>query len=400
MRLLVLGPAYPFPVQDGTDIRVAHILRSLPNGCEAVLLCFGDVAEPTQEPLPAPCRGISITLPRPTRATGWKASPIAQVFRTDASMMWKFHSPLLAEQVRKYSQNVDGVLAIGLQMGPYLKEATAGLPTAIDNYNVESLILRRLAATRPGLKQLYWGWEAVKLEKAERQILESVGAVWAITDVDHEGMARIAPSAKIHTVPPGINTAFWGERSDQSAVSPPRFTFVGAFNWHVNEAAATWFHQGVWPRVREAVPGAELHLVGKSPSADMLALAQDPSVHVSGTVPDVRPYLWSSTASIVPLRYGSGVRNKILEAFAAGRPVVSTSVGCEGLPVNSGEHLLIADTEDEFAEACIRIAREPETADHLARAGRELVLEHERSAVRILQEAIVNAFGNGARTRK
>jgi glycosyltransferase involved in cell wall biosynthesis len=193
-------------------------------------------------------------------------------------------------------------------------------------------------------------------------------------------MAELAPRAAFEVIPNGVDEAFFGAVGERPAGLPPRFVFVGAMNWHVNEDAAGWMRRQIWPRIRTALPDAELYFVGREPSAEVRALADSPEVQVTGTVPDIRPYLQDGAAIVVPLRYGSGIRNKILESFAAGRPVVSTSVGAEGLPVRHGEHLLIADTDEEFAAACIRIIRHPDEAARLVAAGRAVVRQIDQQA--------------------
>jgi polysaccharide biosynthesis protein PslH len=392
MRLLVLAPSYPFPPQDGVKLRLTNLLRRLPEGWTVDLLGFDAVEMPREEPLPPPIRGTGLRIPFPTRPPGWRAHRLAQALRPEPSLIWKFRSPALEGEVRGRAREADAVLAVGLQMTPYLELVPPGVPTALDNYNVESRILERLAGTRSGLKRWYWLWEARKLARSERRLLEKAGTVFAISETDREGMASLSPRARLATIPMAIDLGYFQWHDLLPEPAPPRFTFVGAFNWHVNEDAAHWLCTEVWPQVRAALPGAELHLVGRDPSETVRALGRDSSVRITGTVPDIRPYMRDSTALLVPLRYGSGVRTKILEAFAVGRPVISTSVGCEGLPVVHGEHLLIADGSREFAGACIHLARDPEHRARLCAAGRRFVDEMDADVTRAFHEAFARAF--------
>jgi len=290
-------------------------------------------------------------------------------------MIWKFYTPEMAAEVRRQAASADAVLVVGLQMGQYLTEVPRAVPKVLDNYNVEWLILSRMAKTRPLSRRWFWQLEAWKLRAAEQRILRLADSVIAISDVDQAGMAELAPESKFYMVPNGVELATFSVAAAAATGNPPRFAFVGALNWHVNEDAAIWMCEQVWPIVRSALPTAELVLVGKDPSPAVRALARDPSVRVTGTVPDVRPFIAESTALIVPLRYGSGIRNKILEGFASGRPIVTTSVGCEGLPVSDGEHLIIADDADGFAKGCVRLVSDPALGKRLATAGRQLVSE-------------------------
>jgi len=394
MHILCLAPHYPFPVQDGTQIRVDNLVRRFPAEYRTTLICFDKVDRVTEGPLPEPFRGTEIRVPRPARPTGLHASQLAQLVRRDAGMIWKFHSSEMENQVRELSSKADAVLAIGLQMGQYLASAKPGVPTILDNYNVEWLILDRMAQTRPPQKRWFWQLEARKLRRSEGEFLRRAGRVIAISDVDREGMAALAPAAEIEVIPNGVNEAFFRAVGPRPSGLPPRYAFVGAMNWHVNEDAAYWMRKEIWPRIIAEQPNAELYFVGREPSAEVRALADSPEIHVTGTVPDIRPYLEECVAVVVPLRYGSGIRNKILESFAAGRPVVSTSVGAEGLPVRDGEHLLIANTDAEFASACLRVIREPELAARLVTAGLAVVAEIDLRA----SAEVTRVFSQAARS--
>lgn len=392
-RLLVLAPSYPFPPRDGVQLRLCNLLRRLGEDVRITLVVPDRVERRVEEVVETPFRGKCVRIPHQPAVTGWRASSMLQVLRPEASMIWKFYSPEFAREVRTQAASVNALLAVGLQMGQYLSEVPAGVPTALDNYNVESRILSRMAETRPGLKRFFWLGEAAKLRRTERRLMERAGTVFAISEVDREGLREISPRARLRTVPMGIDLDYFAPAPETAVAVPPRFTFVGVMNWHVNEDAAGWLCERIWPRIRQQVPGAELFLVGRDPSPTVTALGQGPSVTVTGTVPDVRPYLHASTALLVPLRYGSGVRTKILEAFAAGRPVVSTAVGAEGLDVRDGEHLLLADTEEEFARACIRLATDRKLAQRLSVDGRAFAEEQDRAATRRLHAALAEAYG-------
>jgi glycosyltransferase involved in cell wall biosynthesis len=160
---------------------------------------------------------------------------------------------------------------------------------------------------------------------------------------------------------------------DVDSAEPDHVVFVGTYRYVPNVDAVHWFVRDIWPRIRAARPTARCTLVGMDPPPSVHRLAQVPGINVVGTVPDVQPWLARATVVVVPLRSGSGTRFKILEAFAAGRPVVSTRIGAEGLAVEDGIHLLLADDPASFAEAAIQLLADPERRWSLARAARELV---------------------------
>ncbi|HEX4714858.1 MAG TPA: glycosyltransferase family 4 protein, partial [Ktedonobacteraceae bacterium] len=134
-----------------------------------------------------------------------------------------------------------------------------------------------------------------------------------------------------------------------------------------------FFAHHCWPLIRARIPSATWQIVGKNPMPEVLQLANVPGVTVTGEVSDTRLYLATASVAIAPLRIGSGTRLKILEAFAMQKAVVSSSIGCEGLAVEAGQHLLVADQPEAFAEAVIALLQQPEKRRELGRAGRALV---------------------------
>jgi glycosyltransferase involved in cell wall biosynthesis len=153
--------------------------------------------------------------------------------------------------------------------------------------------------------------------------------------------------------------------------------FVGSMDWMPNDDGIRWFAGEVFGRIQERIPDARLTVVGRSPSPDMRALAaRNPAIEVTGTVPDVRPYLERAAVSVVPLRIGGGTRLKIYELMAMGVPVISTAIGAEGLPIRHGEHLLVADTAEEQVSAICALLTDPASAELLAANALRHVQEH------------------------
>jgi polysaccharide biosynthesis protein PslH len=170
------------------------------------------------------------------------------------------------------------------------------------------------------------------------------------------------------------------------------FVFLGSMDWSPNVDGMLWFVEQVWPRITARAPESRLDVVSRTPPATILALAErDSRIRVTGTVPDVRPYLWSGKVAIVPLRIGGGTRLKIYEAMAASLPVVSTTVGAEGLPLDSSETILLADQPVDFAEHCIRLLEDAALRSRIGQSGRDLVAGNFswESAARCFERLIV-----------
>jgi glycosyltransferase involved in cell wall biosynthesis len=187
-----------------------------------------------------------------------------------------------------------------------------------------------------------------------------------------EQLRRRVPSARIAVVENGVDTRYF-EDSAPVSLDRSRIVFVGSMGYHANIEAAVEFVGAVWPRIRERFPGWRLTLVGSDPAPAVLALRGEQNVEVTGTVDDLRPYYREALAAIVPLRTGGGTRLKILEAMAAGVPVVSTTFGAEGLLVSPGANILIADRDGDWLPHLDALVRRSGLWDSLARAGRDLV---------------------------
>jgi sugar transferase (PEP-CTERM/EpsH1 system associated) len=194
----------------------------------------------------------------------------------------------------------------------------------------------------------------------------------AVSEVERRYLLEKNPGLEVDVVPNGVDTELL--RPLPEVDSPPAAVFVGNMDYRPNVDAAAFFCRDILPRLRRRVPELEFWIVGLNPRAEVKRLEGN-GVHVTGRVEDVCPFYQRSTVSVVPLRAGSGTRLKILEAMALGRPVVSTSIGCEGLDVSDGQHLLVADTPEEFAEKTRRLLTEPALRRTIKEKARELVTE-------------------------
>lgn len=255
----------------------------------------------------------------------------------------------------------------------------------LDAHNVETARLHEVqkAEEIKGLKaRIRRKIELVKMESIERDFVRQVDRVWACSDRDASLLQVFSQKAPhINVVSNGINIAdydsvYLGNCSLPKELEPLPSTaiFPASFNYKPNILAVELLLNEVYPRIQKAYPNCRLLLVGVNPTQSMLEAAkQDSRIVVTGKVPDMRPYLSASSVVIVPLLQGGGTRLKILEAFAAGRPVVSTSKGAEGLRVRDGEHLLIADSPEELAAAVCRLWSDPSFGQKLADSAYKLV---------------------------
>lgn len=219
-------------------------------------------------------------------------------------------------------------------------------------HNVETMIWRRYSQNAPSLAaKLYLKLQAKRMFEFEREVCRAARHVIAVSNEDAHLMQEMFGLGEVSAIPTGVDVESFtpsGNRSRSGLV------FVGSMDWLPNVDGMRWFCGEVWPRIRREQQDCTLTIVGREPTREIKALAeQDTQIRVTGTVADVRPYLWDAAVSIVPLRIGGGTRLKIYEAMAARLPVVSTTIGAEGLEVDPPRDIRIADSATGFADQCI-----------------------------------------------
>jgi glycosyltransferase involved in cell wall biosynthesis len=232
----------------------------------------------------------------------------------------------------------------------WLRELPA-VPVACTHHSIESDLLRLRAQqmTRP-LARRYLHHQADLIEQLERTLTAGFAVNVMMSDLDAERLEALNPAARTLVAPNGVDTEYF--RPDEAhAPVPGRVTFLGPTYMFPNRDAVEFFLDAIWPRVQQAVPDSTFHLIGRNSDAERERHGSRPGVTCNGYVPDIRPHLAAAACSVVPIRVGGGTRLKILDAWAMGKAVVSTTVGCEGLAAIDGENILIRDEPGAFAEA-------------------------------------------------
>jgi glycosyltransferase involved in cell wall biosynthesis len=201
--------------------------------------------------------------------------------------------------------------------------------------------------------------------------------VVTVSDSDRRIVEELAPRTAVSVVPNGVDVNRIRPPDPTAGARPgergPAAVFVGKMDYRPNVDGVRWFAEEILPLVRQKVPSFELRIVGRDPSPVVLALGTRAGVHVTGKVAVTTPFLHDASLAVIPLRAGSGSRLKVLEAMAAGTPVLSTTQGVEGLDVEAGRHVLVADGVEPFASAVVALLRDPDARSRLIRAGRQLV---------------------------
>jgi glycosyltransferase involved in cell wall biosynthesis len=246
------------------------------------------------------------------------------------------------------------------------------LPLIINNPDVEHMILERYVEfERNPIKRLYAWLEARRVKEWETKICRRARVCMACSENDCQILAGLAPETHVTLVPNVVDTNSYEPSYETTSRS---VLFQGGMDWFPNRDAVKFFVTQIFPLLRRDIPDAEFIAAGRNPAPDMLAeFSQVPGVKFTGTVPDMRPYLEQAVVCAVPLRIGSGTRLKILEAAAAGKAIVSTRLGAEGLNFKEGTEIILAEEPGAFAEALKSLMLDPSRRTCLGRAARRRV---------------------------
>ncbi len=245
-------------------------------------------------------------------------------------------------------------------------------PAVLVLYDVLSDVARSQAGL-PGTRRerLVRRVEQLKSRRYEGRFLAGYDALVTVSEADRALTLAAAPGVPVEVVPNGVDVARFSGNALAGQAS--QMLFAGSMNHGPNEDAVLHFCRDIYPRIRGACPEATLQVVGRSPSTVVRGLDGSDGVTVTGEVPDMVPFLERAGVVVVPIRYGGGTRLKILEALAAGKAVVATSIGAAGIETAHGENILLADEPAEFADAVVTLIGDPQMRDRLGRRGRELV---------------------------
>ncbi|WP_369132384.1 glycosyltransferase [Modestobacter sp. I12A-02662] len=356
MRSTVVAKFVPWPPNSGDKRRVLGIVRALRRQGPVTLCAF---TGPNEDVEPLRAEGIDV---RAVPLTRRPADVARGLVRTRTITGARFWDPRLARAVAEAAQTpTDALVVEHVQLLPYAAGLRAGL-RVVDMHNVESQLMRRMADTASGPRKLVFSAEARALRAAERRVSD-VDVVAVVSEADRQTLAGVVDHPRVVVVPNA-----WDEVAPLPPAEAPVASLVALMSWGPNVDAATWFTKEVWPRVTARVPGAHLQLVGRDPAERVRRLA-GPDVEVTGTVDDLAPWYAKTRVCLAPLLAGGGSRLKILEALAAGRPVVATRIGVEGLEDLIGRGVVAEDDPERMAAAVAELLSDPERAAALGREG-------------------------------
>lgn len=373
MRLLFLSTWFPYPPNNGSKIRIYNLLRALSKKHEVVLLSFaenGEVSEESRRALGSICQEIKVAskpVYRPTRAKAllgfFSSQPRSLVDRYSLEM-----EQLVRQTVEKGS--IDAVITSQIDTVSY-GLALAGVPRIFEE--VELTVLYEPFANQPAsLRKFRSGLTWWKLSNFIRSTLNAFDACTVVSEQEQTRVKEVAPGYRaIGVIPNGVDVRY--NRGSFGAPEPDTLVYAGALTYGPNFDAVDFFVREVLPLIQAERPEVKLFVTGRTEGVPIGALRQNPAVHFTGYLDDIRPRIAQSWASIVPLRVGGGTRLKILESLALGTPVVSTAKGAEGLDLRPDREILVADDPAGLAAAILRLLQDRPLREKLSCAGRKVV---------------------------
>ncbi len=375
--ILAITSELPWPLDRGGHLRSYHLLRGLAADFDVRLVA---PIEPGQEQYVSALSAAGIRVcPVPV---GPRCAPIEtlRVFRAaltrEPYVLFRRHDRTSVRHAVTTQVAINRPDLLYLDHLDSAQYADAGrMPTILDLHNIYSALVRRTAEEQPNrIVGQYLRGEARLLERAERRAATRAALVTATSDEDC-AYYQACGARRVSMVANGVDCDAYASLPIIRATKAPVILYVGTMSWGPNVAAAKFLAVDVLPRIQSRIPHARLRIIGREPPSEIKALAERPSVEVTGAVPDVVPHLREAHALAVPLESGGGTRLKILEAFAAGLPVVSTPIGCEGIRAEHGVHLLVSSRE-RMTQALVSVLSNRLLAYDLAERARALVRDH------------------------
>lgn len=371
-NILVITARVPVPPDDGWKMRTSALIRTLSSrGNQVDLLTYssGDADDADLEALSGVLRSVR-SVRRSKAYSPWDL--LRGLIFSEPFPVFNYRQDDFAQVIEAMAaqRDYDAVQVEDVVMAQYVLNLPFPLKV-LDMHNVESSLMARFARQeRSPAKSLYARITAAKLERYERDVTRFFDLVTVCSEQDKALLTSMGVTASMEVIPNGV----WCDAydPDQTAAQDGGIVFIGRMDYHANVSGAHFLVDEILPRLLKLCPGVRVSIVGKNPGPAIRAM-EGPNVAVYADVPDVAPYLAKAAVVVVPLLVGGGTRLKILEAMAAGKAVVSTRIGAEGIEAVDGEEISLMDSPEEFAAEVARLLGDPGARMRMGAAAREMV---------------------------
>lgn len=388
MRILFLAHRIPYPPNKGDKIRAFHEIHHLARRHEVHLACLVDREEDFTHVrhLETICK--SVTAVRLGKVSAYLGAA-ASLIRGEPLSPGYFSSDTLRHSVDRLLKQLafDRVVAYSSSMASYLASHQS-CPKILDMVDVDSDKWAQYASRASFPRSRIYALEARRLRRYERTLVGLFDRVVLVTAQEAALLRRENPQADCSVVTNGVDLEYFSPPVQRDPA--PRLVFTGAMDYYANVDAMVHFCEDIFPLIRSRRPDAQMVIVGSNPSRLVRRLARRPGVAVTGTVPDVRPYLTSARVFVAPFRLARGIQNKILEALASGLPVVASTAAAAALPVAKG--LQAADGPESFAHTVLELLENPGLWEEASRDARDLAERHFRweRSLELFEQAVCN----------
>ncbi len=393
MQVLLISERFPWPLEDGGNLRTFHVLKAISQLHDVTLLCHEPTTQHAQsvKELERYCRVVTVAAPSKLRTlVGIAARPWD--WQKSLFVLKNWSSPLYRESRNLIEHSQFDIVHFN-HLDTAVFSTKGEWPRSVfDSHNCISEMVEQMSDQQSaGWKRLFYRMESQRLSKSEKTVCENCDVILACSEQDQASFLNIAPTANVEVVPNGVDTEKFGQRIELAppAQTVPRIVFTGAMDYQPNVVAVDWFCKFVFPMVRKQIPNILYQIVGRSPKesvqrwhdlqeleaaqgCDEFSANEKVGIEVTGRVESVVRYLNQASIVVVPLLNGGGTRLKILEAFAANKAVVSTTKGAEGIEAKPDKEILIANEPQAFANAIIRLIRNPTEAKRIGEASQKL----------------------------
>lgn len=379
MKLLFITKWLPYPPDTGNPIRNFNIFTRLAKQHDVTVLSFADQDTKPEdiETLSAYCQRV-ITVPfTERRATAVPGQAIAFMLAGKPPDLRLNMLPEMSATIARLTreEDFDIVQIEDSFMALYLDDVTPkpGTRTVLSLHDINFHKARRIQQLEPKpARRLRLRVHSAYLKSWEPAFAGRFDGCVTMSELDRQRLMEANPAVNARSIPNGVDTKAYQFLPAPATSANPSLLYIGNMDYRPNQDAIIWFCREILPEVRRHYPAIDLWIVGKHTSDDIYALA-DEHTHVTGMVPEVTPYYEKASLSIVPLRAGGGTRLKILESMALGRPVVSTTIGYEGIIARDGEEILLADNPEAFAQQIDRLIRDRLLYELIAGQARQFV---------------------------
>lgn len=394
MNILFISTENPFPVDHGHHLRTYYVLKTLAQESRVFFIGFtqDNSGLRYQDELKKMCESVDIFQ---LRRHGWRQLILAlkNIFSIDPLIAEKYFDDRAAERIRELiaERDIDIVHIDMLHIAAY-KNAIDSLPCVLTNHNVESVrILRWSNVTKNLLLKAYLRLQYKKLRNFESRICGQFNCCIVVSENDRECLRQMCGDLHFEIIPNGVDAVYF--QPGGTPARPNELVWTGSMKGPYNRDAVEYFLAEIWPLIHQKHPEITVNFVGDAPVEQLVRLAEK-SVHVkyTGYVDDIRPYVAGAAVFIAPLRSGSGTKIKVLNAMAQAKPVVTTTIGAEGIEARDGEEIIIADSPREFAEKTIHLVQHPQEAQQIGLRARKVI--EEKYAWSVLEEKIKDIYAD------